>query len=105
LQRMSGAIHAGWVMTFGRHLWQTTPQVLGAGFALSGLTFAPAGAQTAPSPPAVYSPWQGIAPPQEASPDADDPDADGKDADAEDGKPKESSDASVHASDFHWGQP
>ena len=88
-------------MTFGRHDRQSAPLILAAGIALTVASLAPAAAQTAPSPPAVYSPWQGIAPPQEAVPDADDPDAD-----AEDGNPQETatSETSVNATDFDWSQ-
>ncbi len=88
-------------MIFGRHDRQIAPLILAAGIALTVWT--PASAQTQPSPPA-YSPWQGIAPPAEASPDADEPEPDGKDA--EDGKPKdtETSDASTNGLELDWSQ-
>jgi hypothetical protein len=60
-----------------------------------------AAAQTPPTPPPAYSPWQGIAPPPEAAPEADDPEADGKDTGAEDGK---TSDASIKGLELDWSQ-
>ena len=66
----------------------------------------PAAAQTPPSPPPAYSPWQSIVPAPEAAPDADAPEADSKDAEAEDGKPKdtETSDASTKGLELDWSQ-
>jgi hypothetical protein len=101
---MSGARHAGWAMIFGRHFGQCAPLILATGICMT--IVGPAGAQTAPSAPPAYSPWRGIAPPQEVAPDADEPDADSKDAEAEDGKPKdaETSEASANPGDFDWSQ-
>ena len=80
--------------------------MLAAGIVLGVL--APAAAQTPPSPPPAYSPWQGIAPPAEAAdtPEADEPEADSKDIAAEDGKPKdtETSDASTKGLELDWSQ-
>ena len=99
---MSGARHAGWVMTFERYCGHSAPLILAAGMALAAI--GPTAAQTPPSPPA-YSPWQGIAPPAEATPDADEPE-DGKDTAAEDGQPKdtETSDASTKGLELDWSQ-
>ena len=61
----------------------------------------PAHAQTPPSPPA-YSPWQGIAPPPEAAPEADEDEAPEADKDAEaDGKTK---DAAIKGLELDWSQ-
>jgi hypothetical protein len=89
-------------MIFGRHDRQGAPLILAAGIALT--VWAPANAQTPPAPPPAYSPWQGIAPPAEVTPDADEPEEDGKDT--EDGKPKdtETSDASTRGLELDWSQ-
>jgi hypothetical protein len=88
-------------MIFGRHGEKGALLILAAGLCMTLLALAlPANAQTPPSPPA-YSPWQGIAPPAEASPDADEPEADGKDTEAEDNK---TTDASIKGLELDWSQ-
>jgi hypothetical protein len=85
--------------------------LLAAGIVAScAMGLAPLRAQTPPSPPPAYSPWQGIAPPPDAdAPEADEPDADSKDADAktEDGKPKDAETkdtASIKDLELDWSQ-
>src|SRR6185437_4063360 len=97
-------------MIFGRHHRQSAPLILAAGIVLT--VWAPARAQTPPSPPPASSPWQGIAPPPEAAdtPETDEPEADSKDTAAEDGKPQdtkagtETSDASTKGLELDWSQ-
>jgi hypothetical protein len=98
---MSDARHAGWVMIFGRYCRQGAPLILAAGIAMAGMAL-PAFAQTPPSPPPAYSPWQGIAPPPEAAPEADEDEAPEADKDAEaDGKTK---DAAIKGLELDWSQ-
>ncbi|HEY3795983.1 MAG TPA: hypothetical protein VGM09_29525 [Bradyrhizobium sp.] len=97
--------------------------LLAAGIALTGtgLALAPASAQTAPSPPPSYSPWQSIVPASEAATDADTPGAaapgaDSKDTAAEDSKTAEAEtqdasikdaaikDASIKDLELDWSQ-
>ena len=88
-------------MTFGRH-HERGALLLAAGIALTGIGLAPAGAQTTPSAPPAYSPWQSIVPANEPATDADTPDAeapeaDGKDTEADGSKTRdtETQDASI----------
>jgi hypothetical protein len=110
-------------MIFRRHDRQRAPLILAAGIALTGLCLGPADAQTPPSSPPAYSPWQSIVPSTEAAPDpadAEEPEADGKEPDnkaadskdansedgkpTEDGKPAETSDASTQGMELDWSQ-
>ena len=70
---------------------------------MTGLALAPvlpAVAQTPPPPPPAYSPWQGIAPPPEAAPEADEDEAAEADKDA-DAKTK---DAAIKGLELDWSQ-
>jgi hypothetical protein len=110
-------------MIFRRHDRQRAPLILAAGIALTGLCLGPADAQTPPSSPPAYLPWQSIVPSTEAAPDpadAEEPEADGKEPDnkaadskdantedgkpVEDGKPAETSDASTQGLELDWSQ-
>jgi hypothetical protein len=91
-------------MIFGRYCGRGGLPTLaaGIGMALALAPVLPAVAQTPPSPPPAYSPWQGIAPPPEAAPDADEDEAPEADKDAEaDGKTK---DAAIKGLELDWSQ-
>jgi hypothetical protein len=89
-------------MVFGRYCRQGAPLILAAGIGMALAPVLPAVAQTPPSPPPAYSPWQGIAPPPEAAPDADEDEAPEADKDAEaDGKTK---DAAIKGLELDWSQ-
>jgi hypothetical protein len=95
-------------MTFRPHHGQGA-LLLAAGIALTGMGLAPAGAQTPPSAPPAYSPWQSIVPANEPATDADTPDADaGKTGDTETQDPslKDASvkDASIKDLELDWSQ-
>ena len=91
-------------MIFGRYCRQGRPLILAAGIGVT-MALTPAAAQTPPSPPPAYSPWQGIAPPPEAAPEADEDEAPEADKDA-DAKTKDASikDASIKDLELDWSQ-
>jgi hypothetical protein len=99
---MSDARHAGWVMIFGRYCGRGGLLALAAGIGMALAPVLPAVAQTPPTPPPAYSPWQGIAPPPAAAPDADEDEAPEADKDAE--ANAKTTDASIKGLELDWSQ-